>query len=387
MKKVAIIRGPGLSKWEMQIYEPLTKWFDLLGVGSKIPVNDIKGIKFPIKKLYCPGQYFGSIPKFTDLSFRLFGDTQWLLNFSGMVSGSDVVHSVETRNGYTLQAIRAKRKGLVKAVTLTVYENIPFVFDEYPLRKRIRAEVIKYADHFLAANEMAKQALIIEGADAKKISIIPQSVDTNIFRPELRSDDKSLTLLRKKYKFNRDDFIVLCVGRMVWEKGWFDIIPAALMMKKISEKVKFLFVGGGPEIQKLKNLTALTGLADTVVFAGLLHYNGMPSLFRLADVFLYPSLPTKFWNAQFGGVLIEAMATGIPVVATDCGGVFETIGRGGAIFAKPQDFSALADALIKFLKNPGFKKKLGIRNRKTALAKYDVDLVAKKIRDIWEEVL
>ncbi|MBI2595317.1 glycosyltransferase family 4 protein [Candidatus Daviesbacteria bacterium] len=385
--KVAVVRGPGLSKWEMQIYEPLAKWFDLLGIGSKLPINDITGINFPITQLYCPSQYPTRIPKFIRFMMEATGDTQWLLGFDHAISGYDLLHCVETRNGYTLQAIRAKQRGLVKAVTLTVYENIPFVFDEYPKRRQIRQEVIQYADHFLAANEMAKQALIIEGADAKKISITPQSVDTGIFRPVVRSDNPSLAKLRKKYKFSRDDFIVLCVGRMVWEKGWYDIIPAALMMKKISKRVKFLFVGGGSETQKLKNFTVLAGASDVVVFAGPLPYTEVPILFRLADVFLYPSLPTKYWNAQFGGVLIEAMASGIPLVVTDCGGVFETIGKDGAIFTRPQDFSALVAALIKFMNYPSFRKKVGERNRNTALAKYDVDVVAKKIKNIWERIL
>lgn len=130
--KVSIIRGPSLSKWEMQIYEPLTKWFDIKGIGSTKPINDVSGINFPIEKLFCPGQYITKLPKTLTLSFKLFGDTQYLWGFENAVKGVDIVHSVELSNFYTLQAVRAKKKDLVKAVTLTVYENNPYVFYEFP---------------------------------------------------------------------------------------------------------------------------------------------------------------------------------------------------------------------------------------------------------------
>src|SRR3989344_7694872 len=109
-RKVAIVRGPGLSKWEMLVYEPLTQWFDLTAIGSTIPVNDIQNIQFPIRQLVCPTQYFASMPKLIPMMFTLFGDTQWLYGFEKAVAGFDILHSVELFNGYSVQAVRAKKK-------------------------------------------------------------------------------------------------------------------------------------------------------------------------------------------------------------------------------------------------------------------------------------
>src|SRR3989344_6597962 len=94
-RKIAIVRGPGLSKWEMRVYEPLTEWFDLTAIGSTKPVNDTKNIQFPIKQLVCPAQYFASMPKLISIMYTLFGDTQWLNGFDKAVAGSDIVYSVE----------------------------------------------------------------------------------------------------------------------------------------------------------------------------------------------------------------------------------------------------------------------------------------------------
>jgi glycosyltransferase involved in cell wall biosynthesis len=339
--KVAIVRGPGLSKWEMQIYEPVAEWFDLCAIGSTKPVNDIQNIKFPIKKLVCPTQYVASMPKMIHLMYSLFGDTQWLMGFEKAVRGFDILHSVELFNGYSRQAVRAKKKGLVGAVTLTVHENIPFLFDTYAAKMALKQEVIEGVDRFLAINEMSRQMLLLEGVDEARISVIPQSVDTQSFHPITAADSDKLQKLRKKYKLNKDDFVVLAAGRMVWEKGWYDLIPAARQVSQKLKHVKFLFVGSGPERNYLEAFAQRHDLDKTIRFTAL-PYSQMPDIFRIANLFVYPSLPMPKWNAQWGGgVLAEAMATALPIVATLNGGVIDLVGQEGGIFLQPQRFSAV----------------------------------------------
>ncbi len=384
--RVAIVRGPGLSKWEMQVYEPLMKWFDLTAIGSTRPINDIGNIKFPIKNLVCPAQY-APLPKLIPMMFSIFGDTQWLAGFEKAVAGYDIIHSVELFNGYSAQAVRAKKKGLVKAVTVTIHENIPFTYSEYLAKMALKKEVITGADRFLAINEMSRDMLLLEGVDDKRISVIPQSVDAHAFRPPAKQDAEKLKNLRKKYGLKPDDFVVLAVGRMVWEKGWYDLIPAALRAAKDIKNVKFVFVGTGAERERLEIFSERLGLSETIVFTAL-PYNQMDSVFRMADLFAYPTLPTIRWNAQFGGgVLVEAMATGLPIVATLNGGVIDLVGREGGIFLQPQRFADLADAIIKFARDPKLCQQTGKRNRKTCLKLYGADVIAKQIKKEWEKIL
>lgn len=378
----------------MQIYEPLVKWFDLVGIGTKKSVNDISGINFPIIKLYCPSQYISILPKFLPFMLSITGDTQWLLGFYKAVAGYDIIHSVELSNAYTLQAVRAKRKGLVKAVTVTVYENIPFLLAEYEARRKLKKEVIEHVDHFLAANNKAKDALLAEGVDEDKISIVPQSVDTHVFHPAARSDQERLEKLRNKFKIEKDDFVVLGVARLVWEKGWYDVVRAAYEVQSSSrqsrdkvqskKRIVFLCIGDGSEREKLTKLVYQLNLEDYVKFAGNIPYQQIPDIFRLVDVFVHASIPIRTWNEQFGGVLIEAMASGLPVVATLCGGIQETVDKGG-IFVQPQDFSEIAKGIMTFLANPSLRKEIGMRNRKTAIEKFDIEIVAHKIKHIWNK--
>ncbi len=384
--KVAIVRGPGLSKWEMSVYEPLLKWFDLTAIGSTKPVNDIQNIQIPVKQLICLPQYF-PLPKLTPLMYTLFGDTQWLNGFDKAVAGIDIVHSVELFNGYSLQAVRAKKKGLIEAVTLTIHENIPFLYDNYAAKMALKQEVIEGTDRFLAINEMSRQMLLLEGVNEKRISIIPQSVNTSAFRPPVPADKLKLQKLRLKYRIKETDFVVLGVGRMVWEKGWFDLLSAALRIRQKIKHVKFIFIGSGPKREYLESFSSRLGLEQTVTFTNL-PYNQMDSMFRLADLFAYPTLPTPTWNAQWGGgAVAEAMATALPIVATLNGGVIDLVGREGGIFLQPQRFADLADAIIKFVRDPKLRHKIGQRNRESALKLYGLQVVAKQIKKQWDMVL
>ncbi len=387
MKKVAIVRGASLNKWDMQIYEPLIEWFDIVGIGSRHLLGDAEGISFPIVKLVCPLQYVSGLPKFLPVSFSLMGDANWLLGFSQAVKGFDLLHAVELSNAYSLQAVRAKKRGLVKAVTLAVYENIPFSYDEYDVRRKIKEEVIAGADHFLAVNKMTREMLLVEGVEKRKISIVPQSVDIEMFRPYKRSqDENAVRELNKKMGIGKNDFVVLRAGRMVWEKGWYDLVRAAAVLKK-QKKIKFLFIGQGKEKSKLQSLVKREGLSDSVIFAEQVPYSDLPDIYRLADVFVQSSLSISTWQEQLGTVVMEAMASGLPIIGTLSGATKHTVGEDGGIFVQPQDFVELADAVLKLYGNEKLRGNIGKRNRRVALEKYDNKVVAKSIKIIWEKVL
>lgn len=387
--KIAIIRGPGLSKWEMQIYEPLSRWFDLYGIGSTRPANDIAGITFPVKQLVCPAQLISFLPFIIPVSFRISGDTQWLTGFDRAVAGADLIHAVELRNGYSYQAVRAKEKGLVKAVTLSVYENIPFVGDGVNARRCIKEKVMTATDHFFAANEMAKQTLICEGVKKERISVVPQAINTAIFTPNLKAKKS----VYKQLNFSPGDALVLGCGRMVWEKGIYDFVRAAAYIWQTGftagngHIVRFVWVGDGPEKKKLWELILRLGLGNIVKLAGAGSYKQMPRFFQAADIFVLPSLPTHAWNEQFGGVLIEAMSCGLPVIASDNGGIVETVGKKGGVFVPPQDFHRLAQAIMRLVNDNKLREYMGGENRKRTKEKFGVTVVAEKIKNIWSQVL
>lgn len=390
--KVAVVRGPSLNPWEMQTYEKMSAEIEILGVGSKLGQYGLGKIGIPVKRLFCVGEYFGNIPGGVWFLYRYMGDTQVLLGFDRVVEGFDIVHVAELGSYYSLQAVRAKKKGLVKAVTLTVFENIPFLGDENVIRRKLKQEVRDGVDHFFAASKGAREALLLEGVDERKISILGPGVDTKRFSVGFRTRKEKLKKVRRKYGLGADDFVVLFVGRLVKEKGVYDIFKCAhkvqsskFKTKKYS-RIKFLFIGDGPEKSELEKYKESLGLGDAVSIMGGVSYDKMPQVFGMADVFLLASLETETWKEQYGMVLLEAMASGLPIVGTTSGAIPEVVGSGGGYFSLPVDWEDLARNLLELYKKPKERQKMGKVNRKKAVVRYDVRVVSRKITDTWRSI-
>ena len=120
---IKIIRGAFLNPFEIQNYYPLREKFNIEVISSKNPISD--KINLPLKKLYSPTDLPAFPFKYPILN-RIFGDAQQLYGLHKAIAGADIVHVAETYFGYVRQAIRAKRRGLVKKVISTVWETIPF---------------------------------------------------------------------------------------------------------------------------------------------------------------------------------------------------------------------------------------------------------------------
>lgn len=389
--KVALVRGPSLNPWEIQVYEMLKDKVQFVSVSSNKNLYETKNIKFSNVELLCLGQYFSYIPKGISFLYHMLGDPQYLLGLEKVINGFDIVHAVEITSAYSLQAIRAKRKGLVKAVTLVVWENIPFNFPHIKARDNLKKEVIQFTDHFFVFTKSSQIALLAEGVPENKISNVGATVNTRHFTPRQPNDNKAINL-RKKISIGSDEFVILSVGRMVWEKGWYDLIRAAhwLQLKqskiKLQKKVRFLFVGTGHEEKQLRKMVINLNLEDTIIFYGPESFENMPQLFQLADLFILPSIPIRSWNDQYGTVSVQAMASQLPIIATQNEAIIEVIAKGG-LYVIPQNFSQLANAIVRLVKDPSLCSKLGHYNRSRAVNNFDVSVVGNKIYQNWIRIL
>src|SRR5258708_1740782 len=167
--KIAIVRGKFLNQYEMQSYKPLTDSYDLTAFGSVTAFHT--QFNFPTVKLFSPLD----LPRFpykTQLLNRLFRDAQYLFGLEHALAKFDIVHTAETYFHFTNQCLDAKQKGYVKKVIVTVWENIPYNNEGILGRVEIKQRVLKDADHFIAVSERAKNALVLEGAHASKISVV-----------------------------------------------------------------------------------------------------------------------------------------------------------------------------------------------------------------------
>ena len=139
--------------------------------------------------------------------------------------------------------------------------------------------------------------------------------------------------------------VVLAVARLVPIKNLRLLIDAVAMLRRTNANVHLLIVGDGPEAPALKARATQLGLDSAVTFAGAVPFENTPSFYRSADVF---ALSSSFDNSP--NAVLEAMASGLPVVATDVGGVAEFVSQpaGGAI-VENGNAAALAAALERFL--------------------------------------
>ncbi len=133
-------------------------------------------------------------------------------------------------------------------------------------------------------------------------------------------------------------------------------------------------------------LIARLGLADVVRVADYVPYADMPALYNLAALLVHPSVPTPIWQEQFGMVLVEALASGTPVLSTTSGSIPEIVADAG-VLVPPADHVALARALAELLVDPVRREALGGRGRRRAEARFDRRLTAKEIGDLYARLL
>jgi hypothetical protein len=191
VKKVGLIRGKFLTKYDMEPFELLSKKYNFTAYGSNYPMAS--NFVFPVEKLWSPVD-LPEVPYKMQILNRIFVDAHYLLGLEEKLKGTDIAHTAETYFNYTRQALNAKRKGYVKRVIVSVLENIPFNNEGILGRKQFKQRAIKEADHFIALSTGAKRALIKEGAPPYKISKIGFGINTEKFYPA-KNNNRNLNIL------------------------------------------------------------------------------------------------------------------------------------------------------------------------------------------------
>lgn len=358
---VYIIRGAFLNPFELQNYSPLKEFFDIKAISSKFPIS-VK-IDIPLIKLWSPTDLPNFPFKYPILN-RIFTDAHHLTGLEKIISGADIVHVAETYYGYTHQAIIAKRRGLVRRVVSTVWEIIPHNNEGISGRKQFKKIAGENIDHFIAVTELAKKCLIKEGIKEEKITVIGIGIDLNRFRVSAKKKQKR-------------DINILCVARLVPEKGIEDLVRAFLEIKKKNNNIHLTLVGDGPlrqDFSGFKNISIKQ-----------VPYHKMPTEYGKADIFCLPSRATKTWAEQYGVCLVEAMASGLPIITTNTGAIPEVCGE-VALYTKHSSPGDLKTNLEKLIYNEELRKKLAKLSRLRAEEKFDRLEIATQIGNLYKKI-
>lgn len=379
MKNIAIVRGKFLNRYEMQMFEPLTKRFHITAFGSMTPFHDT--FAFPVVKLPSPMD----VPDFPfkmPILNRLFIDAHYLYGLERKLRGYDLVHTAETYYRYTQQALNAKRNGYVKKVIATVLENIPGNNEGIWGRRAYKRRARKEIDHFIAISERTKSTMVMEGTDPNKITVIGYHVDTKRFTPAKghgeRIGDGGLRSLT-----------ILYVGRLEVCKGVLDILSAARMLlanPAIRRRtLRWVFVGEGSQELAMRQLEQQMGKNWHFEHVSAT-YDEMPGWYQQADIFVAPSAPTPTWEEQFNIALLEAQSSGLPIVTTTSGAIPENVGD-AAITVQPGHIGALHNALLSFIVQPTLRLQYAKRARERAVSVHDIQLGASQLAALYDHVL
>ena len=237
-------------------------------------------------------------------------------------------------------------------------------------------------DKVIAVSEDTRKNYIKrQGINEKKVAVIYNSVYLGESIQPGRSKEMSS---RESIGFNRDDIVIGMVGRLVKGKGYDDVIAASRAIVTYNPRVKFLVVGDGPEMGNLKALARHSGIEDRIKFLGF--RADADDLIKIVDLLIQPSHNAP--PESFGMVLIEAMASRVPVISSDIAPFKEIVENGinGLLFKKgnPAD---IAEKVISLLENRNLTNDLVRRGYDTVKEKFSSQKIAKETCDVYKKTL
>lgn len=387
--KICYFRGSFLNPFESQYLEPLQADFDFVLANSKSHRFDLSGVSIPRVEISCLDYFNGRVPRRLNgrsipNPLKVLGYEEVVLGLDDLASQFDVIHAHEQSFYSTWQLAKRKERFGFKLITQQAEVNPFWYFNKRAIARRA-SEVRSKTDLFIARTERAKCALICEGVDPEKVRVIGHGVDQERFQPGPRDEG-----LCRELGIEPSRFIILFVGHLIWTKGIFALANAARLLLSDPEMTKldplFVLVGEGDEKVEFREALKQLGIEDSFKLLGSRPYHQLPELHRLADIFVLPSIATRYILEQFGIVLIESMATGIPVVSTHCGAIDEVVGDAG-ILVQPNDYYRLYQALSKLCLDEELRQSLGAKGLARARKKFSITVVASQIASAYREVL
>lgn len=297
----------------------------------------------------------------------------------------------EPYNLATWQAMRWAVRHEAPALFFT-WQNIP---RRYPPPFRwIESYSYRHAAHAIAGSQDAASVLRAKGF-GRPISLIPQfGVDPQLFT---NTSTRVGPASAEGQPERQAAFIVGYAGGLVPEKGVDSLLQALALCNDQQRRsptavglaaapCQLALAGSGMQQAALQALSQQLGIDGQVVFLGRLSSTDMPGFYAGIDVLVLPSRTTPTWKEQFGRVLVEAMACGVPVIGSDSGEIPHVIGDAGWIFPEG-NVAALAALLTSLRDNKELRQVMGQRGRARVLERYTQQRIAQATYAVYRSLL
>jgi glycosyltransferase involved in cell wall biosynthesis len=206
----------------------------------------------------------------------------------------------------------------------------------YPLRRRQIRSALRGAGAVVAVSRALAEKAMAIGAAADRVHVIYNGVDSDRFAPGSRSE------ARTRLGLSPQGPLLLYVGNLKSSKGCLDLLDAFPALLAKQPQARLIYVGAGACRDALQERVAALGCADRVSLAGPVAHAALGDWFRAADLLCLPS-----HNEGVPNVVLEAMACGIPVVATRVGGIPEVVPEYAGLLVPPREPATLSAALAE----------------------------------------
>ena len=300
----------------------------------------------------------------------------------------DIIHSQTEGTVGTFSHIVSKRLKLPVVHTYhTLYEDYIYYvthghFDKFS--KKVLAKYTKYyydnkCDELIVPTQKIKDIFNNKYNITRSMSVIPTGIDIKKFYPT-ESLKKSANAIRKKYKITSDDFIIGSVGRVAIEKSFDKIITNLSKLVKINNKIKFMLVGDGPDIDSLKALVKELDIEKSVIFTGLVDYDSIPSYYQSFDVMV------SFSKTETQGLtIIEGLAASKPTICINDTSFREMIQHNynGYLFDNDEEFRKY---ILELISDKELYKNMSM-NAKNSTYEYSKEVFASNVLKVYHKAI
>lgn len=244
---------------------------------------------------------------------------------------------------------------------------------------RMNRWLVDWSDGIIAVSESTRQAELAEtGIDPSRVVMIPNGIDMSVFTPQ--PAPKARKQLRETLGISDDHFLIGSVGRLTEAKGYPDLLRAFQIVVQQRPEARLIIVGKGKLEAGLKSLAAVLKISEKVQFSGV--RSDIPQLLNALDMFAFSS----HWEGM-PNALMEAMAAGLPCVATNVSAAPELINDGvHGLLVPPSNHQKLAEKLLAMINDPELRHRLAKAAQERIQTEFTLENTAAKTMALYEKI-
>ncbi len=278
--------------------------------------------------------------------------------------------------------VMAAASGVGLPLVVSLHGSDVFVAEAHGLARRAARFAFRRAGWVTACNEDLRRRAINIGADPERLTVVPYGVDGERFKPNSETRDR----VRAFHGLDDNDRVVVAAGRLVRKKGFEYLIEAVGLLAARWPTLTLVIAGSGDLEDELRDQATALGIAIQVRFEGAVTQPQVAEWLAAADVAVLPSVRDDSGNVDgLPNIVLEALVSGTPVVATPAGGIATVAVDGETALVVPErDAAALARALERLLAEPDRGRALGRSARDTVRRTHDWSHVAERFEESYE---